>query len=77
WHKETIKDEVRIKKGAFIGVNSIILPGVTIGECSIIGAGAVVTKEVPDYAVVSGNPAEITGDVRYPSYPRNVDTLYS
>ena len=43
----------------WIGMNSIILPGVTIGKGAIVGAGAVVTKNVPDYAIVAGNPAKI------------------
>lgn len=49
-----------VKKGASIGANATILPGVTIGEFSMVGAGAVVTKDVPPKAVVVGNPAKIT-----------------
>ena len=49
----------RIKKGASIGANSVILPGVTIGEDAMVGAGSVVTKDVPSNAVVAGNPARI------------------
>lgn len=56
--------ETRIKKRAGIGSNATILAGVTIGENAIIGAGAVVTKDVPDYAIVVGVPAKIVGDVR-------------
>lgn len=48
---------VVIKKGAFIGADSIILKGVVIGEKSIIGAGSVVTKNVPDGEIWAGNPA--------------------
>lgn len=48
-----------IKKGASLGANCTILPGITLGENCMIGAGAVVTKSVPDYAVVVGNPAKI------------------
>jgi acetyltransferase-like isoleucine patch superfamily enzyme len=48
---------VRIKRGAHIGVNAIILPGVVVGECAIVGAGAVVTRDVPDHTFVAGNPA--------------------
>lgn len=55
---ETVKTApVRIKKGAFIGAHCIILKGVTIGENSIVGAGAVVTKDVPDGEIWGGNPA--------------------
>jgi acetyltransferase-like isoleucine patch superfamily enzyme len=50
---------VHIKKNVWIGVNVTILPGVTIGENAIVGAGAVVTKDVPDNAVVSGIPAVV------------------
>ena len=53
---------VILKKGASVGANATILPGVTVGESAMVGAGAVVTKDVPDYAVVIGNPAKI---IRY------------
>lgn len=46
-----------IKRGASIGANSTILPGIIIGEFAMIGAGSVVTKDVPDYMLVVGNPA--------------------
>jgi len=49
----------KVKNGASIGGNSIILPGVTIGENALVGAGSVVTENVPDSAVVVGNPARI------------------
>jgi len=50
-----------VKKGATIGANSTILCGITLGGNCLVGAGAVVTKDVPDYAVVVGNPASVTG----------------
>jgi UDP-2-acetamido-3-amino-2,3-dideoxy-glucuronate N-acetyltransferase len=49
----------RVKKGASIGTSVTILCGVTIGENAIVGAGSVVTKDVPDNAVVAGNPARL------------------
>lgn len=52
-----------IKKGASIGSNATILCGITIGEDSIIGAGSVVTKEVPKQAIVAGNPARIIRNI--------------
>jgi acetyltransferase-like isoleucine patch superfamily enzyme len=52
---------VRICAGADIGVNSIILPGVTVGREAIVGAGAVLTKDVPDFATVAGVPAQVIG----------------
>lgn len=48
-----------VKKGASIGANATILPGVTLGRNCMVGAGSVVTKSVPDNAVVIGNPAKI------------------
>ena len=48
-----------VKKGASIGSGAVILPGLTIGEGAMVGAGSVVTKNVPDGAVVVGNPARI------------------
>jgi UDP-2-acetamido-3-amino-2,3-dideoxy-glucuronate N-acetyltransferase len=56
--------------GASIGANATILPGVTIGRRAMVGAGAVVTKDVPPNAVVVGNPARITG---YSGSARSVD----
>lgn len=50
---------ILIKKGAWIGANVVILRGISIGKHSIVGAGSVVTKDVPDYAVVVGNPAKV------------------
>ena len=51
-----------IGNNVWIGANSILLAGVTVGDGAIIGAGAVVTKEVPPYAIVGGNPARV---IRY------------
>jgi UDP-2-acetamido-3-amino-2,3-dideoxy-glucuronate N-acetyltransferase len=50
-----------VKKGCSIGANATIVCGVTLGEYSMIGAGSVVTKSVPDYTVVYGNPARHKG----------------
>jgi len=54
----------RVKRRASIGSNATILSGVTIGEAALIGAGAVVTTDVQDYAIVAGVPARVIGDVR-------------
>lgn len=50
-----------VRKGASIGANATILPGLTIGERAMVGAGAVVTRDVPPLAIVTGNPARIVG----------------
>ena len=52
-----------IKKGASIGANATILPGIEIGTCAMVGAGAVITQSVPPHAIVIGNPARIIGHV--------------
>ena len=60
------KDEFKrtlVKKGASIGANATVVCGNTIGQYAFVGAGAVVTKDVPDYAVVFGDPAMIRGYV--------------
>ena len=49
----------RVARGASIGSNATILPGLTIGEYALVGAGAVVTRDVPDGAVVAGTPARL------------------
>jgi acetyltransferase-like isoleucine patch superfamily enzyme len=66
--KATRKDwkllPILVKKGASIGSNATILGDITIGKHAMIGAGSVVTKNVPDYAVVAGNPAQIIGHIK-------------
>jgi UDP-2-acetamido-3-amino-2,3-dideoxy-glucuronate N-acetyltransferase len=61
-HQETLP-RTRVCKGASIGANATILPGLVIGERSMVGAGAVVTRDVPPDSIVTGNPARITGYV--------------
>lgn len=61
-----------VRKGASIGANATILPGLTIGQYAMVGAGAVVTKDIPPYAVVVGNPARITGYVQADKSPVNL-----
>ena len=60
------KDEYRrtvLRKGCSIGANATIVCGVTVGEYAMVGAGSVVTKDVPPYALVYGNPARVHGKV--------------
>lgn len=57
------KSKITIKNKAWIGFNSIILKGVTVGEGAIVGAGSIVTKDVPDWTIVAGNPAKIIREI--------------
>ena len=50
-----------VKQGAALGANSVILPGVTVGKTALIGAGSVVTRDIPENGIVAGNPAKIIG----------------
>jgi acetyltransferase-like isoleucine patch superfamily enzyme len=50
---------VKIKDDCWLGANVIVLPGVTIGKGCVIGAGSVVTKDIPEYSVAVGNPAKV------------------
>jgi UDP-2-acetamido-3-amino-2,3-dideoxy-glucuronate N-acetyltransferase len=72
WEGVTLEDDVfvgpnatRVKHGASIGANATILPGITIGSEAMIGAGAVVTRDVPARAIVIGNPGYVTGYMDY------------
>ena len=56
---QTNSGPVILKKGCWIGANSIILPGVTIGNNAVVGAGSVVTKNVEEKTVIAGNPAKL------------------
>lgn len=64
-NQDIITRPVVIREGAFIGINATILPGVIIGKHAIVGANAVVTKAVPDYATVAGVPAKVIGENIY------------
>ncbi len=55
--------ETLVKYGSAIGANATIVCGITIGKWAMIGAGSVVTKDVPDYGLVVGNPARLIGYV--------------
>lgn len=56
-----------VNDGAWIGAGAIILSGVTVGKNSVVGAGSVVTKDVPSHAVVAGNPARLVKRIESPS----------
>jgi UDP-2-acetamido-3-amino-2,3-dideoxy-glucuronate N-acetyltransferase len=60
-NRHALYERTVLKRGATVGANATILCGVTIGRYAFVGAGAVVTKDVPDYALVRGNPARQVG----------------
>jgi len=62
WTK-TESSPIVISRGSWIGMKSIVLKGVTIGEGAVIGAGSVVTKNVPPYTIAAGNPATIVREI--------------
>lgn len=60
-YKAFVRAPVVIEKDAFIGANSVVLPGVTIGEGAVIGANSVVTKDIPAWSIAVGAPAKVVG----------------
>lgn len=56
--------KISIGSNVYIGANAIVLQGVKIDDWTVVGAGAIVTKDVPKYKIVAGNPAKIIGDLR-------------
>ena len=69
-----VKNELKgaiVKKNAKIGANATLLPGITVGENALVGAGAVVTKDVPPNKVVAGNPAKVINDISHLPYGKS------
>ena len=62
---------VLIKEGAWIGAHAIVLPGVCVGRYAIVGAGSVVTKDIPGYGVAVGNPARVIRTLDAEKFPHN------
>lgn len=60
-----IRGQITIKHDCWLGANVTVLPNITIGEYSIIGAGAVITKNVPPYSVVAGVPGKIIKNIKF------------
>lgn len=61
--KDWFVKKIHIKKGASIGANTTLVPGITIGEYALIGAGSIVTRDIPAFALAYGNPARVKGKV--------------
>ncbi len=64
WRKATEPPEISIGPNAWIGARCVILPGARVGEGAIVGASSVLSSEVPDYAIVAGDPLRVVGDAR-------------
>ena len=62
----TVVKPVKLRDHSFVGVNAVIMPGVTVGRAAVVASGAVVTEDVPDYTMVAGNPAKIVRRFRTP-----------
>ncbi|AZN65674.1 acetyltransferase [Acinetobacter johnsonii] len=60
----SIVEPVKLSEGCWIGANCIILPGVTIGKNSVVGAGSIVTKSIPDFSVAVGSPAKVIRTIK-------------
>jgi UDP-2-acetamido-3-amino-2,3-dideoxy-glucuronate N-acetyltransferase len=65
WPRKDEYKKTLVRKGASLGANSTVLCGVTVGQYAFVGAGALVSRDVPDYALVYGNPAKIHGWMCY------------
>ncbi len=63
---------ITVEEGVFFGIGSTVMPRLKIGKWSVIGAGSVVTKDVPPYSIVAGNPAKIIRSVKPEFEPRNI-----
>lgn len=55
--------KIHMKKGSLVGMESMIMPGVTIGEGALVGAGSLVTKDVPDWTIATGRPAKVVKSI--------------
>jgi acetyltransferase-like isoleucine patch superfamily enzyme len=54
-----VRRGVFLKRGCYIGPKSIVTDGVTVGECAVVGAGSIVTRDIPPYSIAVGNPAQV------------------
>jgi UDP-2-acetamido-3-amino-2,3-dideoxy-glucuronate N-acetyltransferase len=71
--RKTLYEKTLIRRGATVGANATIVCGITLGRYCFIGAGSVVTKNVPDYGLVLGNPAKLSGHMSRHGHRLNFD----
>jgi UDP-2-acetamido-3-amino-2,3-dideoxy-glucuronate N-acetyltransferase len=71
--RKTLYEKTLIRRGSTVGANATIVCGITLGRYCFIGAGAVVTKNVPDYGLVLGNPAKLSGHMSRHGHRLNFD----
>ena len=71
--RKTLYEKTLIRRGATVGANATIVSGITLGRYCFIGAGSVVTKNVPDYGLVLGNPAKLSGHMSRHGHRLNFD----
>ena len=71
--RKTLYEKTLIRRGATVGANATIVSGITLGRYCFIGAGAVVTKNAPDYGLVLGNPAKLSGHMSRHGHRLNFD----
>ena len=60
-NRHALYEKTRLRRGCTVGANATIVCGITVGRYAFVGAGSVVTKDVPDYGLVLGNPARLAG----------------
>ena len=56
--------EIHLKRGCLIGMGSMVMPGVTVGEGAIVGAGSLVTKDIPAWTIATGRPAKVVKQIQ-------------
>ena len=71
--RKTLYEKTLIRRGSTIGANATIICGITLGRYSFIGAGSVITKDVPDYGLVLGNPGKLSGFMSRHGHKLNFD----
>jgi acetyltransferase-like isoleucine patch superfamily enzyme len=72
-YTRSISAKTQVGRNCLIGVNAIIMPGIAIGDEVVVGAGAVVTRDVPNNSLVLGNPAQVVGHIRTSAYGRIIE----